>query len=1056
MFIAQVLLKRHLVVFLALALVALGVAAYMHLGLEAYPDVANTQVRVITQVPGKAAEEVERLVTVPVEKELNGIPKSRPPRSVSIFGLSVITVVFDDDVDAYMARQQVLERLANADVPAGIQPQLDPNASPCGEVYRYTLEGSQYSTMARKEVQDWVLDRRFKSVPGVIDVTGYGGPSKIFKLEMDPNRLNALHVTQQQVVDAVGHSNGSTGGSYIVQGDEDYMIRGMGLLASVGDIRNVVVATTSDGTAVHVADVADVSIGEAVRKGQVGMANSKGDRDDVVEGIVLMRRGENPSNVVENIKASWQTLQAALPPGMHLVPLYDRTALVRKTVDTIGHNVAEGVVLVVTILMIYLFQVRSALICATAIPLALLTAFILLNIFHVPANLLSLGAIDFGIIVDGAIVMVENVIRCSAELTEEQRKDRGQVLLSIYHAAKQVIKPVTFATAIILVSFLPVLTFDSVEGKLFRPLAITMGFNLIGALLASMTVVPVLCAIVFCRRPPAHRESPVLKVADKIYAPILAWSLWHKKRVMAAALLFVVAGAALVPALGYEFLPELEEGNIWLRVTILPTCVSLEKSVEIARLIRSLLKKYPEVTTVVSQIGSPDDGTDPNNYSNIEFLVDLQPEEQWRQRFKSAADPKEALVDALNHELNLHEPGLLYNFSQYIKDNMDETISGVKGELAIKVYGQDLDELSRIGKEISTVVRGVPGMVDVACDQILGQPQVVVSIDRDRANRYGINSQDVLNIVETSIGGLAETNVIEGERRFPLVARFKRDFRSDISSLGEIQVPTAGGQRMPLAQIATISNKHGATSILRDDNSRRVAIKANIRGRDMGSAVEEARRLVDQKVHIPQGYRVVWGGQFERAQHAMQRLCLVIPATLLLIFFLLYSAFGSARLALIVMATVPLSAPGAVLALWLTHTHVSISAGVGFIALFGVSVQNGVILVSLIQDLRKQGLTSRKAIFQGSLVRMRPAIITTTVAVVGLIPAAIATGVGSQSQKPFAIAIVGGLIPGILMALVVLPVLYSRFMKVTQVKSGDENAPLLAELQEAAAARLGG
>jgi cobalt-zinc-cadmium resistance protein CzcA len=1046
MLIGYILLKRHLVVFLTLLLVAVGLEAYLHLGLEAYPDVANMQVRIITQVPGKAAEEVERLVTVPIEKELNGIPNSSPPRSISIFGLSVITVIFEDGVDAYVARQQVLERLAQADVPSTVQPQLDPNASPCGEVYRYTLDSLTLSPMERKEVQDWVLDRKFKSIPGVIDVTGYGGPSKIYKLDMDPYRLNALGVTQQQVVNAITNSNGSTGGNFIVKGDQNYMVRGMGLLDSVEDIGNVVVSTSKDGVPIHVSDVATVSIGEGVRRGQVGM----NDDDDVVEGIVLMRRGENPSNVVSNIKANWQSLQDSLPPGMKIDPLYDRTALVKKTVETIGHNVVEGVILVVSLLMLYLFQVRAALICATAIPLALLTSFILLNVFHVPANLLSLGAIDFGIIVDGAIVMVENVLRCVEHLDDEQRKDRGQILLAIYHAARQVVKPVLFATAIILVTFLPILTFESVEGKLFRPLAITMGFNLLGAILASMTIVPTLCAIVFCNRPPAHRESPVLNFADKVYSPLLKYSLLHKKQVLAFASAVVLAGLALFPSLGYEFLPELEEGNIWLRVTILPTSVSLDKSVQIAGILRHWLRTYPEVTTVVSQVGTPDDGTDPNNYSNIEFLVDLKPQEEWRDKYKHAKDPKEALVDDLNNLLLTHEPGLLYNFSQYIKDNMDESIAGVKGELAIKIYGPDLKVLTRLGKEVSDIVRHVKGMADVAYDQMLGQPQVVVKIDRDRANRYGINSQDVLSIVETSIGGLAETQVVEGERRFPLIARFKRDFRSDVQSLSDIRVPTSSGGKVPLLQIASITDEHGATAILRDENSRRVAIKANIRGRDMGSAVEEARSLVDKKVKMPPGYHAVWGGQFARAQHAMQRLAVIIPITLGLIFLLLYSAFGSARTAVIVMSTVPLAAPGAILALRLTGTHLSISAGVGFIALFGVSVQNGVILVSLIQELKRQGYSMRKAIYEGALVRMRPALITTTVAVVGLVPAAIATGIGSQSQKPFAIAIIGGLIPGIFLSLVVLPVLYSLLNKPKKklADSHDSNFLLTTELHK--------
>jgi len=1044
MLIGYILVKRNLVIFLTLLLLAAGLEAYFHLGLEAYPDVANTQVRVITQVPGKAAEEVERLVTIPIEKELNGIPGSHPPRSISIFGLSVITVIFDDNVNAYVARQQVLERLAQADVPSSVQPQLDPNASPCGEVYRYTVDSLSQSPMERKEVQDWVLDRKFKSVPGVIDVTGYGGPSKIYKLDMDPYRLNAMGVTQQQVVDAITKSNGSTGGNYIIQGDQDFMVRGIGLLDSVDDIGNVVVASSRDGVPIHVKDVANVTIGEGVRRGQVGL----NDDDDVVEGIVLMRRGENPSDVVSAIKENWTRLQAALPHGMKLVPLYDRTALVKKTIETIGHNVAEGVILVVTILMLYLFQVRAALICATAIPLALLTSFILLNVFQVPANLLSLGAIDFGIIVDGAIVMVENVLRCVSHLSEEQRKDRGQVLVAIYHAATQVVKPVLFATAIILVTFLPVLTFESVEGKLFRPLAITMGFNLLGAILASMTIVPTLCAIVFCRRPPSHRESPVLNFADKIYAPILKYALRYKRRVLAFAGVVVLSGLALFPLLGSEFLPELEEGNIWLRVTVLPTSVSLDKSVRIAGILRHWLRTYPEVTTVVSQVGSPDDGTDPNNYSNIEFLVDLKPQDQWRDQFRSTRDPKEALVEAINHTLNLHEPGLLYNFSQYIKDNMDETIAGVKGELAIKVYGPDLKVLNHLGHQISGIVRGVRGMADVSYDQMLGQPQVVVKIDRDRADRYGINSQDVLNVVETSVGGLAETMVVEGERRFPLIARFNRDYRSDLQSLEDIRVPTANGGNVPLSQIASIKTEHGATAILRDENSRRVAIKANIRGRDMGSAVEEAKKLVDAHVKLPEGYSVVWGGQFARAQHAMARLAIIIPITMLLIFMLLYFAFGSARTAVIVMATVPMAAPGAILAMLLTGTHLSISAGVGFIALFGVAVQNGVILVSLIQELSRQGNSTRRAVYEGALVRMRPALITTTVAVAGLIPAALATGIGSQSQKPFAIAIVGGLVPGIFLSLLVLPVLYAMLNKPRdkQVRS-DDNSQLLEEIK---------
>jgi cobalt-zinc-cadmium resistance protein CzcA len=1033
MFFRFVLSKPQLVVCFVLLLMAFGIVAYENLPLEAYPDVANMQVRVITQVPGKAAEEVERLVTIPIEKELNGIPRSEPSRSISIFGLSVITVIFEDGVDPYVARQQVLERLAQAAVPANVQPQLDPNASPCGEVYRYTVEGDHWSTTARKAFQDWVLNREFKAVPGIVDVTGFGGPTKAYQVEIDPDRLRAVGLTQAQVADAIAQSNGSTGGSYIVRNDQNYMVRGIGLLRSANDIANVVVSTSQDGIPVKVSDVAKVTVGEAVRKGQVGL----NDQDDVVEGIILMRRGENPSIAVENISKAWPDIVSSLPPGMRLEPLYDRTALVRHTMETISHNVAEGIVLVVVILMLYLFQIRSAVICAVVIPLALMTAFILLNLFKVPGNLLSLGAIDFGIIVDGAIVMVENIIRHLGVLDHT----RNEIALrsTIARAAAEVAKPILFATSIIIVTFLPILTLQGVEGRLFRPLAVTMNFNLLGAVLCSMTAIPVLCLLVFRLRMPSHRESPIMHMAEKIYRPLLRWSMRNHWKIALIAASIVGGSLLLTPFLGSEFIPELEEGNIWLRVTVLPTSVSLNKAVSIAREIRRVIKTYPEATNVVTQIGTPDDGTDPNNYSNIEVFVDLKPQSQWRKQFRD----KDDLVNQMSNELNAAMPGFLYNFSQYIKDNMDETISGVKGELAIKVYGQDLDILSSVGEQIKKCVEKVPGIVDVAVDQLLGQPQVLVTIDRDRAARYGINSNQILDIVETSVGGKSITEVLEGEQRFAVILRYQKDFRSQADELQNILVSTATGQRIPLAQVATISEGHGASTILRDKNSRRVAIKANIRGRDLCSAVFEAQKNVAQSVKMPEGYHIVWGGQFERAQEAMKDLTVIMPITLGLVFLLLYTALGSARTALLVMLSVPLALPGAIVALLLTGTHLSISAGVGFIALFGVSVQNGVILVSLVKGLVHDGIELSEAVYTSAMVRMKPALMTTTVAVAGLMPAAISTGIGAQSQRPFAIVIVGGLIPAILLSLMVLPSLYEVFENAftrKQVESVPETA----------------
>jgi cobalt-zinc-cadmium resistance protein CzcA len=1016
MIIDFVLSKRPLVIVFALVLLFSGIYAAQILPLEAYPDIANLQVRVITQVPGKAAEEMERLVTIPLEKELNGIPNADPPRSISIFGLSCITITFEDDVPSFLARQQVLEKIAAADIPANVTPTLDPDASPVGEVYRYTVQSDRWSPMARKEWQDWFLERKFKSVKGVVDVTGFGGPTKVYQVNLDPDRLRALGLTQAQVSNAISSGNGSTGGSYIIRNGQDYMVRGLGLLHSVEDIENIVVSTSKDGTPVLVKDVAAVGIGPKVRLGQVGL----NDDDDAVEGIVLMRRGENASEAVDKLKAAWKDIASGLPPGMHIVPLYDRTALVRKTMETIEHNVGEGILLVVVMMMLYLFQVRSALICACVIPLALSTALILLNVLGVPGNLLSLGAIDFGILVDGAIIMVENIVR---HLAHAHATSSRQVVATVGSAAKEVFKPVLFATTIIITTFLPILTFERVEGKLFRPLAVFMNLNLIGAVIASMTIIPVICAVVFSRKPPTERTSPIMQWAENIYKPALKWSMKNKGIVVSIAGGLVALSLLVAPLLGAEFIPELEEGNIWLRVTVLPTSVSLQRSVEIARAVRLQLRQYPEVTNIVTQVGTPDDGTDPNNYSNIECFVDLKPMEEWHGKYKN----KQELVTAMDKQLTNTMPGLLYNFSQYIKDNMDEAIAGVKGELGIKIYGQDLGILNDLGDHVAHIVEKVPGMVDVASDQLLGQPQLLITIDRAKAARYGINTSDILDVVTTSIGGNSITELIEGERRFGVVLRFQKDFRTDPQALENISVATPAGVRIPLIQLADIEEGHGATAILRDKNQRRVAVKANIRGRDLMSAVHEAQALVAKDVKFPDGYRISWEGQFERAQHAMTRLAIIIPLTLGLIFMLLYAATGSVRIAALVMLCVPLAIPGAIFTLLITQTHFSISAGVGLIALFGVSCQNGVILVSLVRQLRDEGLPLTQAIYRSAMIRMKPALMTSTVAMVGLIPAAISTGIGSQSQRPIAIVIVGGLFPSMAMALLVLPALYEFF-----------------------------
>jgi len=1064
--------RRYFVVFLWLAIICSGLLAYQTLPLEAFPDVANMQVRVITQVAGKAPEEVERLVTIPIEKEVNGIPHSYPPRSISIFGLSVVTVVFDDKADPYRSRQQVLERIAHAELPDDVEPELDPDASPVGEIFRYTVQGKDWSSLDKKEVQDWLLNRLFKAVDGIVDSTGFGGPTKIFLVELDPGRLSALNITQSQVAQAVSRSNDSTGGSYIVSNEQRYIVRGLGLLKNVTDIGSVVVASNRDGVPIRVRDLAKVSVAEAVRKGQVGV----NDDDDVVEGVLMMTRGDNPSRVIANLSRAWQDIADQLPPGMKLEPLYDRTALVKKTINTIGHNVAEGVVLVVVILMLFLFQVRSALVCSIAIPTALLGACIALKVFNIPANLLSLGAIDFGIIVDGAVIMIEHINQKLANQTElpdciagDTANGGGGIAHSITsggsgiangaagiansianggsgiaiggcgttnggshiaheiaQATAEVAKPIIFGTTIIAMTFLPILSFEHVEGRLFKPLAVMMNLNLLAAVLFTLFVLPVICYIVFSRKPPAKRESPVVVFLERIFSKAVRVAQKRAKVILAIFLCLIVGSASLLPLVGAEFIPELEEGNIWLTVTVLPPSVTLEKSVEIAREIRSIIRTYPEAGNVLSQIGSPDDGTDPNPYSLIEVLVDLKPQETWRSKFHT----KEELVTELDRAINQRLPGVVCNFSQSIKDSMEEAMSGVKnGEYAVKIFGPDLHQLEAIGDQVATILRGSPGIVDVSHDLLLGQPQLIVELEQERAARLGVTAEEVLDTVETAVGGRSISKIIDGERRFDVVLRLKKEFRESAKKVGQILVSTPGGMKVPLKQLAKIEITNGANSIVRESNKRRIAVYGNIRGRDLGSAVLDSQKRIAEKVKLPAGYSMSYAGEFERAREAGERLLVIVPITLLLIFIILYLAFDSAALALLIMSAVPVAASVAIITLFLTGTHLSVSSGVGLIALFGLTIQNAVIVLSRFKDLIVSGTPAQQAILRAVVNKMNAVVIAALVAAVGLLPATFSTGIGSQSQKPFAIVIAYGIVPSTLLTLILLPALVRLLSK---------------------------
>lgn len=1009
--------KRVFVVFVLLVFLGAGVLCYQNLPLEAFPDVANMQVRVITQVPGKAPEEVERLVTIPIEHEVNGIPHSRPPRSISIFGLSVVTVVFDDKAEPNVARQQVLERIFHADLPDGIEPELDPNASPVGEIYRYTVQGKDWSSLDKKEVQDWLLNRLFKSVDGIVDSTGFGGPTKIYLVELDPGRLRALGLSTSDVAAAISRSNGSTGGSYIVSNDQRYMVRGLGLLKDASSIANVVLASRREGIPVRVKDVAHVQVDAAVRKGQVGLNND----DDVVEGILMMTRGDNPSRAIANLHSAWADVVQQLPEGMELAPLYDRTRLVHKTMETIGRNVAEGVVLVVVILMLFLFQVRSALVCSIVIPGALLGACIILRVFNIPANLLSLGAIDFGIIVDGAVILVENINRKLAEGAAEGEAWSPVLVQGLICAAvAEVAKPIVFATAIISMTFLPILSFEHVEGRLFKPLAIMMNLNLLMAVLCTLLVVPAVCYFVFVRKAPVERESPIVVFLEHWFAHVIPVVQRHGRMVLAGFVCLTIAALSLLPFVGAEFIPELEEGNIWLTVTILPPSVTLEKSVQIAREIRRVIATYPEAGNVLTQIGSPDDGTDPNPYNLIEVLVDLKPQGQWREQFVT----KDDLVNAMDKEINDDIPGLVCNFSQCIKDSMEEAMSGVKnGEYAIKVFGKDIGTLERLAEQVCAQLKTVPGIEDIAHDLLMGQPQLTIEVDQERADRLGITAQQVLDVVETAIGGKAVSKLIAGERRFDIVLRLKEEYRADPKHVGDILVATPAGAKIPLKELATITQSDGANSIVRENNKRRCAAYANIRGRDLGSAVLESQRNIAANVHLPAGYSIEYAGEFERAREAGQRLLIIVPVTLLLIFLTLYLAFDSAGMSLLAMGAVPVATSVACIVMFVTGTHLSVSSGVGLVALLGLSIQNAVIVISRLRDILAEGAKLDIAVAQASVGKMNAVIIAALVAAVGLMPAAHSTGIGSQSQKPFATVIAFGILPSTALTLLLIPAL---------------------------------
>ncbi len=998
--------QRFVTIALTLLFVALGIVAFFRLPIEAYPDVGDVKVEVITLWPGHAAEEVERLVTIPLENELNGIANVTFLRSDTLFGLSNIRVLFTDSTDRYWARAQAQERIAQASLPADAKPALGPMSSVIGEIYRYTLESKTLPLVEIKALQDWMLEREFKKVPGVADVVSWGGGIKQYQIDVDPVRLRAYNLTLKQVFDAVTNNNSNAGSGFVERGEYRVPVRGIGLIQSPQDMENIVVAAQK-GTPVRVRDIGTVGVGHAIRLGVLGRDHE----DDLVQGIVLMRTGENPGTVIEAVKAKAREVQKLLPAGVELRPYYSRDRLVSTTVTTVLRNLVEGAILVVVVLSLFLYNVRAAFIVALTIPLSLLFAFVFMDLRGIPANLLSLGAIDFGIIIDGAVVMTENILR---HLSQEKPTGR-RVLREVQRAATEVAHPLTFAVLIIMTVYLPILTFQRIEGKLFTPMAVTISVAVVGALILTLTLIPVLASLFF-RHPPSERQSPALQALRAIYRPAIRWCLRRPiVPVLGAAGLLVLA-LFVFAQLGKEFLPELDEGDIWVRVQF-PIGISMQAVRPHVREIRERLLKFPEVRVVVSQLGAPDDGTDPEGLDNLEFYVGLKPRAEWPTKHKAK------LVEAMTDSL-ASIPGITTNFSQPIKDNVDEALAGVKGELAIKLHGPDIFVMDGLAKQIVTVLKNIRGVADLDHDRLIGQPQLQIVVDRAATARYGINVQDVQDVIEAATKGRVVTEVFEKERRFGLAVRLKPQDGDPIASLRHVTVSAPGGERIPLPQLAEFSLTDGISEILREGNVRRLAVKWSVRDRDMGGLVAEAMPKVEAVVRLPEGYGMVWSGRFEDQQRALTRLSIIVPMVLFIIFVLLFSAFQSVGDALLIMLNLPFAVIGGTFALYLWGTNFSISAAVGYIAVFGVSVLDGVVLVAFIRQAASEGLPIREAIVRACEMRFRPIIVTAIVAIIGFLPAALSHDIGAEIQQPLARVVIGGLVSATAMTLLVLPAIY--------------------------------
>jgi cobalt-zinc-cadmium resistance protein CzcA len=1045
-FVDFALRNRWMVIGGLVVLTAWGIISFRNLPIEAYPDVANNYVQVITQWPGRSAEEIERQVTVPVEIQMAGIPHLTHLRSTTLAGLSSLMLIFDDNSTSDVNREHVLERLSQVNLPANLVPQMGTDWSPVGQIYWYTLESTNpaFDVMEKKSLEDWTLEKSFKGVQGVVDVSSFGGPTKEYQIKLDPDKLVSHGLSIAQVEQQIAANNSNGGGSFIEQCAQQINVQSAGLFTSVQDIENTVVKTTN-GTAIKIKDIATVAQGPKIRLGQIGKAIHRVDgkivdNPDTVEGIVLLQKGDDSDPVLDGIHAKVKELnEHVLPKGVKIVPFLDRSDLVRYTVDTVERNLTEGMILVVIVLFLFLGNVRGAIIVALTIPVALMFASICLDLSHIPANLLSLGALDFGMVVDGSVVMIENMVRHL-----NIKGDTRSPMQKISNAAHEVLRPVFFARGIIITAYLPIFTLQAVEGRLFKPMAWTVTFALIGALLFAILVAPVLASLFF-RKDANEWENPLLLWLTGHYRTAVRSAILHRKRTdgIATALFAIAVYLTLGGPIGSEFLPHLDEGSIWVRGT-LPPSEGPTASIDFTNKARLVMASFPEVTQVVSQTGRPDDGTDTAGFFNTEYFVDLKPKKQWRPVFHQ---DKEALIAAIDAELSKF-PGVIWNYSQPISDNMEEAVSGVKGELAVKLYGDDLRTLEHEAEKIQTQMASVPGVGDLGIFRIVGQPNLNLQVDRAAAARWGINVADIQDAVQTAVGANAVTQVQQGEARFDVTLRYQQQFRDTREAIQNVRLLAPSGERVSLAQLTRVSTDDGAEQINREGGQRYIAIKYSVRGRDLGSTVEEAISKVNRNVSLPDGYHLEWAGEYESQKRADKRMAIVVPITVLAIFMILYTMFRSYKWALLILVSVVMASIGGPLALFLTHTNFSVSSAVGFLALFGVSVQTGVIMIEFINQLRARAKGKEvsyeehiiDAAVDGAVLRLRPIMMTMLVATLGLLPAAFSHAIGSDSQRPFAIVIVGGLLANLIIGIFLLPTLYVWMARNNDILPAAESA----------------